>query len=142
MPFLSAIRELRVLICDGNAATSARLVRWLKKFPRLVHSIDEASTVADAEQRLGPAEINAVFIDPITLGVDQASRFVFDVRQKLPWVVFVLYVEPRKARSTRGFYAGNRARWRHYFALSKRLSDADFSDEVFHTLHLCLSDVR
>jgi hypothetical protein len=142
MPLLSAIVDLRVLICDSDQAACARLTKCLRDNPRLVYSVNEVPSIQEALSILGAVEINAIFIDPTSMGIEQTTRFVFNARQKMPWIVFVLFVEPSKVKATPEFYAGDRQRWQHYFILSKERSEPEFVEEVFHTLHMCLSDIR
>lgn len=142
MPFLAAINELRVLICDGNIDSANRLSDCLNGYPQLVQATNIASSLDDAIRVLASVEVNAIFIDPISIGVKEASSFVFNARQKMPSIVFVLYVDPSKVKQTSDFYTGDRKRWRHYFMLSKERSNLEFAEDVFNSLHLCLSDVR
>lgn len=117
MPFRSAINELRVLVCDADDQAAKRLADGLHDHARLVDFVRVVPNLDGPLSVLGTVEVNTIFIDP-------------------------LFVQPSRIRSSVEFFSGPRERWHHYFMLSKERSDVDFTDDLFHTLHLCLADVR
>jgi hypothetical protein len=99
-----------------------------------VQRVEAVGTLADARRPLRGG-INTVFIDPIGLGLDEGSEFVFGVRDLLPDVVFVLYVDRAAVQASRtAFFAGRRERFRHYFTLDKRTPMLLFEEEVYAVL--------
>src|SRR5262249_12723918 len=96
----------------------------------------------DARRKLRDSDVNAVFIDPISLGLDSASEFIFEIRRVLPEIVFVLYIDKAAAENQRAeFYRGERSRFSHYYTLDKRTPLAAFRDELRSVLDSCRSDL-
>ena len=129
---------LRVLICDADAPSS----NILRKAIEVVQSSMEVSiarSLPDAVAFQSTGSYNAVFIDPITSGLEEASSFVFDIRHRLPiGVVFVIYVDRRLAEADRDrFYRGQRSRFAHYITLDKATPSFLFTEEVRSVLTRC-----
>lgn len=132
---------LNVLICDGDSNTAESLLRALEDEP-FVLCVERADSTNEAESRVRSGDYNAIFIDPLTLGIDEASSFIFEIRKSLPAIVFVLYVDRARAERQRAsFYSGERQRFSHYYKLDKQTPVAAFVDEVSATIRLCQSDL-
>jgi hypothetical protein len=96
-----------------------------------------------ARQVLANGQINAIFIDPISLDLEAASQFVFTVRTDDPHIEFVLYLDRSKAEEDRAtFYRGTRRRFSHYYTLDKTTPVAAFSDEVHAVVETCHIDLN
>jgi hypothetical protein len=132
---------LRVLVADRDSSAASVLVQELKANP-LVSLVEYAASLNDAVNRLRDSVINIIFIDPLTIGLDEATSFVFATRNNFPHVVFVLFVDRTMAEMRRGeFYSGSRSRFLHYFALDKRTPVTTFHDEVAAALEKCRGDL-
>jgi len=88
---------LRVLVCDAEAPSADLLTAALR---RRSTEVKTSRTLARADALVGGDDINTVFIDPLSLGVEEASEFIFRVRRTLPEIVFVLYLN--RAQAERG----------------------------------------
>jgi hypothetical protein len=132
---------LKVLICDANEGPAAALEQAIKRTSavlgvRIVHTLDEART------RLRDSDTNAIFIDPLSFNLDEASAFIFSTRRSLPEIVFVLYVDKTAAEQQRvDFYYGERRRFSHYYELDKQTPISSFDAELAATLNLCRHDL-
>jgi hypothetical protein len=132
---------LNVLVCDADRSAAKILTQALSRASpvlkvREVHSIYKAREALDGEG------LNAIFIDPISLGLDEASVFIFDIRERLPEIVFVLYIDTAAAEKRRSeFYFGVRQRFSHYFTLDKKTPVAAFTDELAVVLINCQRDL-
>ena len=137
---------LKVLVCDTD--DSARVLsEALARQPKILE-VRQAGDVKAASDLLlgGPEErrsdINTIFIDPLTLGLDQASQFIFRIRNELPEIVFVLYIDRSRAESRRAsFYRGDRQRFSHYYVLDKQTPIDSFEAELRSVVRLCRSDL-
>ena len=110
---------------------------------RSVSAVEFVTSVGEAATRLRSDIFNIVFIDPLSLGLDEATNFIFNTRDTLPHIVFVLFIDKARAeRRSDDFYSGSRTRFLHYFRLDKRAPVATFRDEVNTALEKCLSDMR
>ena len=138
------VRPLRVLICDPELASSHKLRDALEgmreEFIESVvctHSFDESSSILDK------VIIDAIYIDPYELGLDQAAEYIFNIRKEVPHIVFVLYSNFEKLIDLEEeFYKGKRIRFRHYFRLNKELDTNNFRNEVIYSVYQCRSDIR
>ncbi|ACF47152.1 hypothetical protein Paes_2149 [Prosthecochloris aestuarii DSM 271] len=132
---------LKTLICDGDSDAATSLQRALEE-QSVVLAVDRVGSTSEAQQRVRSDDYNTIFIDPLTLGLDQASSFIFEVRKSLPEIVFVLYVDRSRAERQRAsFYRGERERFSHYYTLDKQTPVAAFVDEVQATVRRCQSDL-
>lgn len=133
---------LKVLVCDADS----RAVEWLRRAledATGVLSVKHVDSTKEARSEVRSGDYNTIFIDPISLGVDEASSFIFEIRKALPEIVFVLYVDRARAEQNRAsFYSGERQRFSHYYSLDKRTPVLAFIDELAATLELCRSDLR
>ena len=121
---------LKILIVDQEQPAVNSLKQSLQ-YEEAVLTVSAASSIAEAEQMLARNGFNSIFIDPLTLGLDEASKFIFKTREQLPDIVFTLYVD-RSLSETQitEFYKGERRRFSHYHYLDKRTPVALFSEEV------------
>jgi hypothetical protein len=126
----------KVVICDRDA-TAARMLD--DAVARVDPNIDRSS-VAGADHLLDALEqgiAGAIFIDPFSLGLDEATTVIFHVRETYPWITFVLYMDVAEAERTRAdFYRGKRSRFSHYYRLDKGTPLLAFDREVESTLQL------
>jgi hypothetical protein len=132
---------LKILVCDADRSTAQSLMQALESF-LVVLSAKAVDSVQDARSELRSGDYNTVFIDPLTLDLDKASSFIFEIRKTLPEIVFVLFVDRvRTERYRAAFYRGERQRFSHYYSVDKRTPFSAFSEEVEATLWLCQSDL-
>ena len=132
--------SLRVLVADRDSATAV-LIHELEANP-LVSAVEFAASVGEAADRLRDGDFSIIFIDPLSLGLDEASGFIFGTRNDLPYIVFVLFIDMTAAERRRGeFYSGSRTRFLHYFRVDKRAPVAIFRDEVAAALEKCREDL-
>jgi hypothetical protein len=134
-------RPLNVLICDPDSYSTAALEMTMKRVDK-VRRVETARTIEDARRYLRGSDINAVVLDPLGLGLDQASDFVFGIRAVFPEIVFVLYVDMMAVDANKAaFYAGQRHRFNHYFKLDKRTALFLFEEEVYAVLRAVQFDI-
>src|SRR5262249_32934305 len=108
-----------------------------------VETIREAESIHDVVQCLDKTPVNAIFIDPIAVGLEAAAAFIFKLRKMLPQATVCLYAELSEVeRQASSFYEGERQRFRHYYVLNKDLDEEAFNWEAGHVAALCSSDVR
>jgi len=131
--------KLNILVVDKDRDASVVLESSLNKMPETVEKVVRLEDIYTAEHTSVAEEINAVFIDPISVGLDEAESFIFGTRRRFPWVVFVLFIDVgRVAKGILGFYAGERSRFKHYYKLDKSTPAAMFSGEVTAAVIKCL----
>jgi hypothetical protein len=129
--------SLDILVCDSDPAARSLLITELRSSD-LVSNVDFVDSVPTARQRLQDNTYNTVFIDPLTLGLEEASELIFATREEFPNIVFVLFIDRTAAEALGGsFYSGPRSRFSHYFMLDKRTPVAAFSDELTTALDQC-----
>ena len=125
---------------DPNDSSAEMLSHALKNLARAVLSSRRISSLADAQTLLTSNEINVIYIDPISLGLDEASEFIFDTRKKFPSIVFVLYLDLAHAEGMRAdFYSEKRKKFTHYYKLNKLTPAVAFNEELKATIELCQS---
>jgi hypothetical protein len=121
---------LKVLICDGDSNTAETLQRALEGEPPVL-VVEHVNSTNEARSRVRSGDYSIIFIDPLTLDIEEASSFVFELCKSLPEIVFVLYVDRARAERQRGsFYRGERQRFSHYYTLDKQTPVLAFGDEV------------
>lgn len=131
--------SLNILVCDRDPISSSLLVPQLHA-SSLVSSVEITEAIDDANSLLGAGKYkyNTVFIDPLVLGLDEASTFIFNIRRERPDIVFVLFLDRAVAESQRdSFYQGARRRFSHYYTLDKRTPLSTFQAEVQSVLESC-----
>ena len=132
---------LKVLVCDPNEVTASALIDQLNKHESVV-STTSAEEIAVAQRLLRADDINTIFIDPLSIGLDAASEFIFSVRKSLPEIVFALYMDVAAAEAKRKvFYQGERQRFSHYYKLDKSVPVPSFPDEVDSVIRTCQADL-
>lgn len=132
---------LRVLVADGESATADAVVYELEANPS-VSAVERATSVDEAASTLRDGEFNVIFIDPLSLGLDGATKFIFDTRNNLPNIVFVLFIDRVAVERRRDeFYSGSRTRFLHYFVVDKRVPVVKFRDEVAVALEKSRGDL-
>ena len=138
MPGMSDDRiNLDILVCDQDQISSSLLVPELRA-SSLVSSVEIAVSISGASEFLNTSKCNTIFIDPIALGLDEASNFIFNTREVRPYIVFVLFLDRAIAESQRdSFYYGRRARFSHYYVLDKRTPISAFQGEIRSSLESC-----
>jgi len=133
---------LKVLIVDPSDSSAEMLAQAMKGLSKTVLSVKYASALSEAQKILADSDINAIYIDPLSLGIKVASEFIFDVRKRLPSIVFVLYLDfTQMERNRTEFYSGERRRLAHYFKLDKLTPIATFTDELKTIIKQCQSDL-
>jgi len=121
---------LRALILDSDAQTSEVLRQALLNVDaadlvKVVNSVDAATEAAREMQ------FSVIFVDPLGVGLSDASNFIFRTRNEQPEVPFILYVDTEAAEHRRNaFYKGERSRFEHYYHLDKKTPVSSFVDEL------------
>lgn len=139
---------LEVLIIDPDQETGKRLKTALAAYRNkgketFVHNLCLSTDLIEAQRTLEETDINCIFIDPVSIGLETCSEFIFKVRRVFPRIIFVLFcssdhVEPLYAE----FYRGERARFHHYFKLNKKSEGEKLERKLLQVIHLCMSDIR
>lgn len=132
---------LKVLICDADSSAAESLRRAVEDAPSVL-GVKRVESAEAGRFEVRSGDYNTIFIDPISLDLDEAALFVFEIRKTLPEIVFVLYVDRARAERSRAlFYRGERQRFSHYYSLDKQTPVSAFTDELAATLELCRSDL-
>ena len=137
--------ELHILVCDPDPASTQKLISAIVrcKWGEWIGQTISTETLAAAQQHLEDGLINTVFIDPITLGIEEASRLIFTVRDSMPEVVFVLYCDPLAIDEFGpNFYQGMRKRFRHYYVQPKFIEEGQCPATLEKNLMMCMSDLK
>jgi DNA-binding NarL/FixJ family response regulator len=138
--FMSSIPlvPLKVLIVDRDESAARALLDILKGIDSVVH-IRTTDSLEIAQSLIRQHDINAIYIDLISTGLDAATQFIFGIREAYPTLVFVLYYDSthRQARDG-GLFDGPRHRLIHYYKLDKTHGQ-DFSAKVASTVYQCQS---
>ena len=123
--------KLKVLIIDNSDSSGNLLLDSLAALRGEVLSVRHAPSLSEAEQALSSGEtFNTIFVDPVTLGLGVASKFIFKMRKERPSIVFVLYFDFNAVPAKGTFYAGERVRFKHYHTLNKAIPAAMFRNEL------------
>jgi hypothetical protein len=132
---------LKVLICDGDRDAAALLGDALRRAGAIL-DVAAAASVPDARRLLEGSETNAIFIDPLSLGLAPAADFIFETRKAQRGLVFVLFVNLSAVEAERSvFYRGERRRWAKYYTLDKSTPLAAFAEELRSVLDACRFDL-
>ena len=124
-----------IVIGDDDAAIRLRVVLASAS---LVQQVIFRTTEAKVWEDVWQGTFNTIFIDPFTFNLDDATRFIFRVRQEHPNIVFVLHLDLKTLRSDdKGFYQGERIRFSHYFTLDKGLSLDNLQSTIDDLLGQC-----
>jgi hypothetical protein len=129
--------SLNILVCDRDPMSHSLLAPQLHASP-LVSSVEITGAIDDANNLLNTGNYNTVFIDPLALGLDDASTWIFDMRRRRSDIVFVLFLDRAVAESRRdSFYQGTRSRFAHYYTVDKRTPLSVFPAEIQSVLENC-----
>jgi hypothetical protein len=133
---------MKVLVCDANDGAAESLRRGLEGFAGVLPPVARVDSVSEARSEVRSGDYNVIFIDPLSLGLEAASSFVFEIRNALPEIVFALYVDKAAAERDRAaFYGGDRARFSHYYTLDKQVPVGAFTEELEAVVRLCQADL-
>lgn len=136
------IIPLKVLIIDPNNSSAEMLSQALKRMSKIVLLVKCTSSLNEAKNALEYKDINTIYIDPLSLGMEPASQFIFDIRKRLTNIAFVLYLDfAQMERKRDDFFSGDRKRFTHYFKLDKLTPIATFTEEVKATTRNCQIDL-
>lgn len=130
---------LHVLICDGDGTTQAALADALSR----KHGVTIVSSIRRPPAAMGAAhqllqEVNTVFIDPLSAGLEEASAFIFEIRASFPKISVVLYLDAAQVEQKRKeFYRGERSTFSQYRTLDKKTHSAIFQEELGSVLENC-----
>lgn len=125
------------MVCDSDERAVATLISALNQIGKVIKK-DVARTIKKSWSLLSNNNYNTIFIDPINMDLEQGSQFIFEVREKLPNIVFVLYVDKANVEENSSeFYRGRRFRFSHYYYLDKSTSATSYSDELESVLKSC-----
>lgn len=128
---------MRVLICDRPGVLRDLLRSQVEKHPQ-VFSVELADTVEEAANKVAD-EPDAIFIDPLALGLEAASTLILETRRNIPSTPFVLYLDLAEAERDRTrFYRGDRRRFSHYYTLDKGTPMLAFASEVDGVIGSCV----
>jgi hypothetical protein len=128
---------LKILVVDPDRSSAALLVDSLKAMKESVISVHHAVTLRDALAVLEGQEINVIIIDPISLDLKEASKFIFGVRETYPLIVFALYLDFSTISRIPDFYKGERRRYKHYYRLDKGIPSSAFRGELTSLINSC-----
>lgn len=141
--------QLNILIIDPENASMERLINALKPYQsngeqKFVNSISKTRKLEDSNDiLLHHSDINCIFIDVVGLNIERASKFIFNIRTKIPQIVFVLYNDSDEVEKLGDdFHFGERIRFKHYFLLNKKSKGAKLGSKLIRVLHFCMSDIR
>jgi hypothetical protein len=132
---------LNVLIIDAEI-DSVELLKNRLQSNKDVLKVQTSNSLKQAKIELNSNHINVIFIDPLSFDLDDASKFIFNVRETLPEIVFVLFYNYFKAeQKSSEFYRGQRRRFTHYYKLDKQTSIDNFQDEMQYVFRQIQSDL-
>ena len=130
----------KVLIVDPDPATRQALAQSLRGI-EVVLEIRQSGSLKDASETLSDYDANVLYLDPIALDLEAASKFIVGLRRATPSIVFVLYYDFNQEPRTQNAFGGEH-RFQHYFKLDKRTLARDFNRQVQGTVDLCQMDLR
>jgi len=127
---------LSILICDQDGATRSFLEDAIRRQQDKNDQVQSVSTLVEVRHSLKGA--NTVFVDPLTVGLDEATAFVLDVQQSFPEIAVVLYLDASIAeRNRKEFFRGIRSMFFQYRTLDKKTPVDVFQEEVRSVLKAC-----
>jgi hypothetical protein len=131
---------LKVLIVDPDLGSANKLEQTFRGMHESVQSTQSTVSLRDAVSLLKDFDINAIFIDPISFEFEESESFILSVREHIPYIVFVLYLDFEAFNQAQDkFYEGNRRQFRYYYKFDKNTPTASFKDELTVTIKLCRS---
>lgn len=130
--------KLNALVIDKESAAGDLLRDSLAALNELILSVRRVKSLTEAESVLAHNSPNLIFIDPMSFGLNEGTKFIFDARNDYPNICFVLYIDfdviqPKKDT----FYAGERKRFKHYHKLNKVTPVTVFRDELIAIVREC-----
>jgi hypothetical protein len=129
------------LIIDRNQKASTILKKVFNS-KDIVLNTSITTDLKDAIKIIKSNNINTIFIDPTSFNLDEASDFIFSIREKYAEIVFVLYYYQVDAeRNAAEFYRGERRRFMHYYKLDKQTAIGAFEDELNYVFDKIQSDL-
>lgn len=127
---------LSILICDQDGATRSFLEEAIRRQQDKNDHVQSVSTLVEARHILKGA--NTIFVDPLTVGLDEATAFVLDVQQSFPEIAVVLYLDASIAeRNRKEFFRGIRSMFFQYRTLDKKTPAEVFQEELRSVLKTC-----
>jgi len=133
---------LCVLVVDVPGATRDGLVRELEKNEH-VAEVKVGNGLCELTALEKQSRFNVVFIDPLAYPLNEASAEIFQVRIRVPDIVFVLFVDPDEVEARRHeFFVGERQRFLHYYRLVKTLPDHALAPNLEVALDLSIYDLE
>ena len=132
---------ITALVLDPDPYSAAGLAGVLGRLHR-VDGVVTAGTLEDARRHLQSKPINTVFVDPLAIGLNDASAFIFGMRVAFPKIVFVLYHDHKTAEYRADFYAGERRRFHHYFVLDKQTPFILFGEQAVAVVRMVRADLE
>lgn len=131
---------LKVLIVDPDQGSSTRLTQVLRLNDNII-STESESSLEVAREIVAKHDINVMYIDPISFGIEQTSVFVIAVRVIRPELVYVLYMRISDLGSLDQELIFGGFRFELYFKLDKNASKSIFKSQVERTIAACQSDL-
>lgn len=131
---------LAVLICDEDEEARSSLETALRHEP-YIEGVRSASTMEEARQLVRGA--NTIFIDPLSMGLEESTAFVLEVQLAFPEISVILYLDASIAeRNRKEFFRGERSMFFQYRTLDKKTPAAIFDEELRAVLEACRKKLR
>jgi hypothetical protein len=129
---------LKSLVVDASHSSAVLLCDSLRGLASQVLTVEKAMALPEAWAVLKARDVNTIFIDPLSFGLDVSSDFIFRVRRVYPSIVFVLFLDfAAMERGRHEFFAGERKRFSHYYKLDKATPATIFREEILATVNKC-----
>jgi len=127
---------LSIMICDEDEEAGAFLENAIRQQQNENEVVLRAPTLAQARQQL--QNINTVFIDPLTTGLEEATAVIVEIRESFPEMNVVLYLDTSIAeRNRKEFFRGERSVFFQYRTLDKQAPEAVLQEELRSALKAC-----
>ena len=145
---MKIVESLNILIVDKTREEVEELIEILDIYRdyngnSFVNEVYFKGTLEGGESIVENTEIDAIFIDPLNLDLERASKFIFSIRRRLPNIIFVLYANSDNIKENENeYYEGQRSRFHHYFRLNKKSHSEKLKNKLYHVLHLCMAEIR
>jgi len=118
--------KLKVLVCGGDDPEDRALFELLKSRSE-VGPMTRVSSIGMARP-YAAGDVTTIFIDPLALGLSEASDFVLGIRRSRPEVAFVLFLEADRAKADAdSLYRGVRELFREFPVLDKTAPMGDLA---------------
>ena len=136
------LAPMRTLICDSRGSHTTTLASRLSN-EELVASVDIVHSLSEVTAFIGSTEVDAIYIDPIEMGIEEAGDLILGIREAAPRIVFVLFVDVTQVRERDAeFHHGRRSRFRHYYVLDKSMiAEERFPEHLSRSVYLCSADL-